>query len=286
MEEGTILMPHNWDILQQTLEEQLLTIQKDEATIIGMATSSLERSSAFLNDLLIASDTYRLSKDEETLFFKTVMPHFLSQVLYFSKLLKIESLKPAATVLQLQQYYERQALMVAATFDEHRFIHNYLQSGSTYLDDRLFFKPTSIATYALSGWNPPIDGIAPICYDYVAAELLAAGKLSKYLLDALESLTLATPGHSTLPKLTWTAPKAHGIELGYALYAAGVFNNGKAQLKDIMECLEMAFHIKWGNYPRTMQEILYRKGGRTVFQDDMKNAYLLYIQRIEDKNFG
>ena len=31
-----------------------------------------------------------------------------------------------------------------------------------------------------------------------------------------------------------------------------------------------------------MQEILYRKSGYTVFIDDMKNRYLLYIQRIED----
>ena len=30
----------------------------------------------------------------------------------------------------------------------------------------------------------------------------------------------------------WTAPKAAAIELGYALYAAGVFNNGSIDIRD------------------------------------------------------
>jgi hypothetical protein len=74
------------------------------------------------------------------------------------------------------------------------------------------------------------------------------------------------------------------VELVYILKSAGVFNNGKATLKEIAEGIEAAFHFKLGNYARAMQEILYRHSGYTVFWEAAKNSYLVYIQGIEDRH--
>jgi hypothetical protein len=251
-----------------------------------MASRSMQYAMDIFRLLHEHISTYVFQQGEEVKFYKEIRPYFLGGILFYSRLFKIESAKPPTGPTGLEAYYTREINQLSTIYEEHRFIHRYILNGSTYLDEKLFFRPSPESMFALSGVEPPEDGAFPVCYDHVVAQLLAAELLKKHLLQAI--VDLSTPGHSAgnLPRITWTAPKAHGIELGYALYAAGVCNHGKAQLKDIMECLGAAFHIEWGNYARTWQEILYRKGGRTVFQDNMKNEYLLYIQRIEDKHMG
>ena len=275
-----------WKDLQYELEDQLLAIQKEESNVINMASRARQTAIQLLHRLQekLRSDTFQ--EGEEILFYKEIKPWFISQVIYHSRLLKIETDKPPTDATGLEVYYTSQLTSLGAVYDEHRFIHRYMTSGSTYLDEKLFFHPGPDSAFALNGVEPPVDGAFPVCYDHVVGQLKAADLLERYLLESLEQLKL--PGHNAgnPPKITWTAPKAHFIELVYALYATGVFNNRKVPLKEVFEALETAFQIKSGNYARTMQEILYRKSGYTVFQDGMKNDYLLYIQRIEDKHIG
>lgn len=278
-------MPSGWKELQHRLEDHLGTIHKEESNTVRMASRSLQFAKNMLRQLQEGVAGYAFQDGEEVSFYKVVKPFFISQVVFYSRLFKIESDLPPFGAAGLETYYTGELKQLATLYEEHRFIHRYIENGSTYLDEKLFFRPGPDSTFALSGLEPPADGAFPVCYDHVVGELLAADLLKKYLLETLEELTL--PGHTAgnLPKITWTAPKAHLVELMYALHAAGVFNHGKVPLKDIVECLEIAFHVKTGNYARTMQEILYRKtGGYTFFQDGMKNDYLLYIQRIEDKH--
>jgi RteC protein len=279
-------LPPEWTELQHRLEDQLVIIQKEENSDLKMASRSMQLAMNMLHEMQSLIVTHHFLQGEEICFYKTIKPFFISRVLLYSWLFRIETNRPAAGPAGLQSYYTNELKQLTALYNEHMFIHRYMQTASTYLDEKLFFRPGPNSTVAISGVEPPADGAFPICYDHVVGQLLAADLLKRHLLESIEDL--ANPGRhgGNLPRITWTAPKAHGIELGYALYAAGVCNNGKAQLKDIMECLGAAFHIDWGNYARTWQEILYRKGGRTVFQDNMKNEYLLYIQRIEDKHIG
>ncbi len=251
-----------------------------------MSSRSMKYSMDIFGELQDAVSTYVFQEGEEVVFYKEIKPYFIGRIVFFSRLFKIETSKPPTGPVGLETYYTDEINRLSAVYDEHRFIRLYVENGATYLDEKLFFRAGPEGAVALSGVELPADGAFPICYDHVVGQLMAADLLKKHLLQSIEDL--AVPGHSAgnLPRITWTAPKAHGIELGYALYAAGVVNNGKAQLKDIMECLGAAFHTEWGNYARTWQEILYRKGGRTVFQDSMKNKYLLYIQRVEDKNIS
>jgi hypothetical protein len=278
--------PPHWRELQHRLEDHLITIHKEESSSVRMASRSLQFARDILHQLHKEMTDYAFRDGEEVQFYKVVKPFFISKVVFYSRLFKIEMDRPPFAAAGLEAYYLNELKRLTSLFDEHRFIHRYIENASTFLDEKLFFKSGPDSTFALSGLEPPADGAFPVCYDHVVGQLLGADLLKRHLLETLEELTL--PGHAAgnQPRITWTSSKALLIEIGYTMYAAGVFNNGKGQLKDIFECLETAFHIKVGNYPRTFQEVLYRKSGYTAGQDAMKNDYLLYIQRIEDKHIG
>ena len=161
-------------------------------------------------------------------------------------------------------------------------IRDPLTRATHRLDQQLFFHPGNETSFAINGLEPPVENSLQICYNHIVAHLQAADLLNKYLLQEIETLRQPTIGN--LPNVTWTAKTVGLIEFGYVLHAAGVLNNGKLTLKETMEFLETVFHKKVGNYPRSFQEILCRKGGYTAFQDKIKNDYLLYIQRIEERH--
>ena len=90
--------------------------------------------------------------------------------------------------------------------------------------------------------------------------------------------------YKTRMKAVWTGSIAAFIELAYSLKAAGVFNDGKISLADLLECLGDAFGIKVSNPYRVLQEILCRQSGYTVFLDRLKVAFNQYIDGIESRN--
>ena len=57
----------------------------------------------------------------------------------------------------------------------------------------------------------------------------------------------------------WTATKIAAVELGYAIYAAGILNNGQADIKEIMTFMEASFQIDLGDYYRTYITMKDRK---------------------------
>jgi hypothetical protein len=70
-----------------------------------------------------------------------------------------------------------------------------------------------------------------------------------------------------LNSLQWTDSSVGLVEMIYAFYAKGSFNNGNATIREIAEYFEDVFSVHLGNYYRVFQEILCRKKGLTQFMD-------------------
>lgn len=77
----------------------------------------------------------------------------------------------------------------------------------------------------------------------------------------------------------WTGTKIALVELGYAIYAACVLNNGKADIKEIMTYLEAFFNIDLGDYYRTYITIKDRKKDRTSF---LSSLIKKLIQKMDE----
>ena len=86
------------------------------------------------------------------------------------------------------------------------------------------------------------------CCDHKVAKMLAYDMLEIYLqqrLQGVERQEVIETSRVSLPDnpFRWTGTKTAAIELGYAIYAAGVLNNGNADIKEIMTYIEASFKI-------------------------------------------
>jgi len=69
-------------------------------------------------------------------------------------------------------------------------------------------------------------------------------------------------------RMTWTGNKVDLVELIYAWEAACCFNNGNANIKEIVTYIEIVFNIDLGDYYHTFRE-LRRRVNRTAFLDKL-----------------
>ncbi len=83
-------------------------------------------------------------------------------------------------------------------------------------------------------------------------------------------------------KLNWTGSKVALIELLYALHTEGVFNNGAADLKDIVEYVENVFNIDLGQYRRVFLEIRSRKSDKTKFIMALNKVLLKRMENTDE----
>lgn len=278
-------LPHDWQERYNALKDELYALQKEVKNPIQKAEKSAAvAEAAFLKLMETVKDRPFADKQEEVAFYKQIKPDFESLVIFYKKLFQIEIDRPPGSQHEQEAYLQKVLQKLQDFFIDNKFIYQYLRSGLTYLDEGVFFHSIDATTVGIKMYNLQ-EPTLRTSFDILVARVKANDLLIAHLLESLEDLrNLGPDGKTIKPTLTWTSPKVALIELAYAFSAAGVFNNGKAELREIIEGLQNAFQVDLGNYPRTMQEILYRKSGYTVFQDNLKNDYLLYIQRIEDRH--
>jgi hypothetical protein len=164
---------------------------------------------------------------------------------------------------------------------QHNFLYRYIRAGETWLDEKLFVSPEHLQTS-----QPDPHLLDPFLHNATGtiAFLQANDLMQEYLLTAEEELNQPRDRKQrNIGKLTWTDSKSALIELAYAVQSAGSFNDRKADLREIIECFQNAFHIDLGHYPRVFQEILSRKTGYTTYIDRLRDKLLLRIKLIEDK---
>ena len=276
-------LPTTWEALKLDLEDRLAMLQTEEPKVLKMATKAILVCTEMIQVLQGRLLDYAFSPGEEIQFYKDIKPFFLCRLIFYNRLYELEIQRTAVGSTGTEKLLLKTLDDLAEVCERHRFIHRYLKSGATYLDDKLFFHPTAQSAVALFGVDFPSECGFPACYDHVVAHLLAVDLLRTYVEQALEDGRVAGVNVPGLPRITWTDSKTALIELVYALHAAGVFNNGKIDLKDVIEFVETSFHIDLGHYPRTFQEILSRKTGYTNALDRYRDKLLLRIQKIEEK---
>lgn len=64
------------------------------------------------------------------------------------------------------------------------------------------------------------------------------------------------------------------IELIYALYSQGVFDNGNADIKVIAKTFERTFNLDLGDFYHTFMELKSRKINSTKFLDSLRDALI------------
>lgn len=227
------------------------------------------------------------NKEEEIYFFKHIKPEVLSRLLYFTEIYNTEMRKPHGSIEVLKKYYNDRLDELTSYFESNLDFYQYYRSKATHLDSHYFVR--GHIDFKLCPNCVPYDRDPEFstCYDHKAAQILANDMLCIYLnkkLHGVDKQVIIAKSRSFLPEhpFRWTATKIAAVELGYAIYAAGILNNGQADIKEIMTFMEASFQIDLGYYYRTYITMKDRKKDRTSFLNSLIKSLLKKMD--EDDN--
>ncbi|HBB00103.1 MAG: hypothetical protein A2W86_00630 [Bacteroidetes bacterium GWD2_45_23] len=208
------------------------------------------------------------NEQEEICFFKEMKPQVLSKLLYFNKIYTIELKRPNGSNLIQKNYYEHELNSLTFFFNRNLDFYQYYRSNAMHLDDYYFRRGKPNIRLGVDSSLFINDTTFSTCYDYKVAKILSNEMLRIYLnkkLQQIDKLSEYSGNKQTNQKNKWTTTKVAAIELGYAIYAAKVIDNGNADIREIMTALQNVLGIDLGDYYRTYIAIKSRKKDRTAF---------------------
>lgn len=263
------------------LEEQY---QHDSSQIIEMAirfvSAKLEKVKEQFESLP------HISEQDEIFYFKNIKCHLLALIQYYYMVQKIETKKPAIPIRKIKKYYLKALWKIKQKISENRFYYNYYKSNCNKLDKQFF-------TRLDHDFFLPYDDIivdvdkrytTPMVYTFSNVEALEMTR--HYLKKKIKGSDNPQPLiQQKQTKMKWTASKADLIESIYALHSAGVFNNGKADLKEIAEYFEEIFDLDLGQYNRVFYDIRARKNNKTKFLDSLRDALTKRMKDTDSELF-
>lgn len=257
------------------LEEQLKFISLETDSALITAELSIQVTQKILNNLKAFIAKYKFkSIAEEINFFKELKPLFCSKLFYHISIYNIETRKPNGGYKVTRKYLLNELDKLKRYFDINLEFYKYYRTESNYLDHKYFVRGKHDIRLSVEPFYFEADPKFSTSHDFKISMILAYDLLQVYLEDELVELEKKEPKHKSQDlhksNLSWTDSKVSLIELLYALHSQGVFNNGKAELKDIATFIETNFNIELGQYHRTFLEIRMRKNGRTKFMDALR----------------
>lgn len=228
------------------------------------------------------------NKEKEIIFFKEYKPEILSRLIYFNKIFQIETKFPNGSDDIVVKYLNNELNSLTYYFNKNLDFYQYYRSKSTIYDEHYFLRGkidlrlNSDSSYFNSDPNFSTG------YDFKVAKILAYEMLRIYLNKRLQNIE---EEHYLEEKKTryakspmrFTGKKTALIELGYAMANSGDINNGRVEIKEMMDFLGAIFNVDLGDYYRTYIAIKDRKKDRTVYLNKLIN--MLEKKMNEDDSF-
>ena len=277
--------------MSKKLDAKLISLKNDYEDIffviekaIGICTIVLLE----MKDAVIRKDFP--DKETEIHFFKYVKPGVYSRLIFYVKLLRIETRKPSTTCELQLRYLEAVLCRLQKCYIDNGDIYQYYRLKQTFLDDKYFLRNSDFTRINADNIHHLIDRKFSTAHDYTFALLMAHEQLIEYIGDAIQKLTSFCKGElksdctvSQSSKLHWTESKAAMVELIYALHSSESINEGKLDIKEITEVFERMFNIQLGDVYHTFLEVRNRKIERTKFIDHLKKSLIKRMDKADEK---
>ena len=209
---------------------------------------------------------------EEIHFFKYQKPTIVSKLIYYNAIYKIETKKPYGSK-PIKKYLNDELRKLKRYFDNNLEFYKYYRTNNSFIDDNLFVRGKYDIKLSLDTFYFEADHSFSTSHDYKVAKIIANDLIQVYLEDQLHN-TAYRDKSTDLPKLNWTGSKTAMIELIYALYSQGVFDNGNADIKVIAKTFERTFNLDLGDFYHTFMELKSRKINSTKFLDSLRDALI------------
>lgn len=276
----------NYEEIMKEVDEYVSTIDLNGERII----EDCKQVIVFLKEKLVGLKEFVLSvpfsnEAEEIGFFKYKKPALLARLMYFYKVLHIESNRPPCAELW-DDFYRKQQEEQKFFFERHVGFYQYYRSGATYRDAYYFLREkreiSPETELCILDWEPEFS----TGYDRLVARIMAMEMLYAYLTARRRALLQKADEiqiSSLVTEHYWTDKKTAAVELIYAIHAAGSIDNGQIEIIELANLFEIVFHVELGDVYRLFINMRERKNSRTVYLDYLKEKIQKRMDEADDK---
>lgn len=253
--------------LSESLVQSLKAVENEEdnwITVCEKALMKIDEAIRLTKHMILTSE-FETTADE-VFFFKHLKPALISKFIYYTKILSIESLKPALGKEGLLKYFLSEQKKLNIFYKEHTDFYSYYRRGATYLDHKYFIRNSFDMKMRLSLGFYNLDPSFTTSHDHFVAHILANNDLEIYIKGEVEKIENdTTPVRSYKSMLTWSSSKVSLIELIYSLHLMKCFNAGNIELVEVIRTFEKMVGTDLSNFHKILGEIKLRKINRTKF---------------------
>jgi hypothetical protein len=275
------------EALLAKLEEQLASAKTENSDPRSYAAEAIPLCMAAVEKLKTHCASYNFENhDDEIEFFRNVKPQFAAKLIYYHEMYSTASYSPVGSKKAIRSYYNERLSKLESWFDENREFYHYYRTGNNCLDHKYFVR----GNYDLRLSPDPSYHLADqrfsTSHDAMVSRILANEKIMPFLKEEIVRRCERhdSPASLAIPKTpNWTASKAALIELAYALHAAGVFNNGSYELKDVVAFFERTFGVDLGQFHRTFFDLRSRKADRTKFLNVLTERLIFRMDNADER---
>lgn len=229
---------------------------------IELAQSMIQYLCCELNNIRANLNSFE-SVDEEIYFFKFIKPAILGPLLYFNKVKNLILSFPNGSTETQKKFYREELESLTFTHKRYSDLNKYYNAKFTHLDKEYFTRYQNSEFMQTESVYFVSDPNFSTAYDFQWSKIICNEYLKLYLEYNILRITnqfyiSESRAALQIPKLTWTGSKAALVELGYAFEAGNFINNGKVDIKEIMQGIEILANIDLGDYYRTFTSIKQR----------------------------
>jgi hypothetical protein len=234
-------------------ENQYQVIKKSHTEIISIAQHVILLIESKINELFKWLKKHKFNSiEEEIYFFKDLKPIFISKLIYYKAVLRIESNVPTSKKNKIK-FYEEELNTIQEYTNKNRKFYEYYRARASYKDSIYFLrsndKNISRRDCALINYD------LKLCtsHDYCMATMIANDILTNYLENRIEELeNNCSLTHPLInPSLNWTGNKIDLVELIYALHLSKKINHGNSDIKELATTFGKLFN-------QDLEENIYR----------------------------
>jgi hypothetical protein len=179
--------------LNKDLSSQLKSIDMEESDLIRKAQKSIRCIKDALTQLRAFTIQHTFSDGaEEILFFKKTKPELFSKLIYYVRVLNIESSRPVGSREIQIGYLQGELKKLTLFFDDHLDFYQYYRMNSTYLDDKYFIRGQEDLNLYQDTLMIYIDPDFSTSHDYMVSEIIANDRLKVFLSTEIEVLSIKT----------------------------------------------------------------------------------------------
>ncbi|MEX0315728.1 MAG: RteC domain-containing protein [Allomuricauda sp.] len=260
-----------YDSILLKFKDELNEIKNKSRTFLEESNLGYALSAKTLGSLKkeIVNKGFR-SQNDEIHFFKYVKTEPMRHLIHYTEMRSCELRMPKIGSHRQMKYLEGQIKKVNTFFAGHTEFLLYMEQGCEHFDKHYFTRAFLDSDPVVKSYPYYKDPEFDTSHDGIWSRIKGFGLYVNYLKQKkIHVKTINSNGKMRKNGLKWTGSYAAFVELAYGLQAMGAINNGKEEIKKMVEALGNFFQVPQGNHSRTYNELKARKSSQVKFLEEM-----------------